>query len=178
MPKNTTILLIRHAEKPDSGTGLAVPGQERAAAYSIYFQNYTLSPDTDPIKLNYLFAAADSSDSDRPRLTITPLSKAIGKAIDNKYKDKDYQKAADDLLHHPKYDNSNILICWHHSEILKLADALGANPGQLPPEPWPGDVFGWVLQLTYDDAGAVTQTQCFNEQLMYDDYGNVPPTTG
>ena len=79
MPANTNILMLRHAEKPDSGTGLAVSGQERAQAYSIYFQNYSLN--SLVIKLDFPFAAANSSESHRPRLTIEPLSKAIGVEI-------------------------------------------------------------------------------------------------
>lgn len=184
MPANTNILMIRHAEKPDSGTGLAVPGQERAQAYVIYFQNYSLN--SSVIKLDYLFAAADSSESHRSRLTIEPLAKAIGVNINAKHKDKDYQKVADDILQNSKYNNSNILICWHHGEILDLATALGVDASKLPPQsnwpapPWPGEVFGWLLQLRYDDNGDVlgSQTICINEQLMYDDYGKNPPTVG
>ncbi|HYI96997.1 MAG TPA: hypothetical protein VEX68_25870 [Bryobacteraceae bacterium] len=181
MPKNTNILMVRHAEKPDSGTGLAVAGQERAQAYSIYFQNYSLN--SSSLKLNYLFAAADSSNSHRPRLTIEPLAAAIGLAINDKHADKDYQKVADDILQNAKYDQQNILICWHHGEILDLATALGAT--NLPsssnwPPSWPGHVFGWVLQLCYDDNGAIIpdQTICFNQQLMFDDYAQDPPGGG
>jgi len=43
MPKNTNILMVRHAEKPDSGRDLSVTGQERAQAYAVYFQNYVLN---------------------------------------------------------------------------------------------------------------------------------------
>jgi hypothetical protein len=64
MPKNASILMIRHAERPDTGTGLSVAGQERAQAYVIYFQNYLLN--SNPVKLDYLMAAADSSESYRP----------------------------------------------------------------------------------------------------------------
>ncbi len=178
MPKNTNILMVRHAEKPDSGTDLAVPGQERAQAYVVYFQNYSLN--SSPLKLNYLFAAQNSTSSDRPQLTIQPLAAAIGLAIDDTHKDKDYQKVADDILQNAKYDNQNILICWHHGEILDLATALGATG--LPsssnwPSKWPGHVFGWVLQLCYDDNGTIipNQTICFNQKLMFDDHGNDPP---
>ena len=108
MPKNTNILMIRHGEKPKSGTGLAVAGQERAQAYSIYFQNYLLN--SSPVKLNYLFAAANSNASHRPVLTITPLSTATGLKINQKHKDKDYQKVATDILTNSKYDGSSILI--------------------------------------------------------------------
>lgn len=187
MPKNTNVLLIRHGEKPASGDDLAVPGQERAQAYVIYFQNYAIQTapsapgDSGPIKLNYLFATANSGKSDRPDLTITPLSHAINVAIDAKHKDKDYAKVADDILQNSKYDNSNVLVCWHHGEILDLATALGVDGSTLPkasnwPSTWPGGEYGWLLQVCYDGNGNLidTQTLCINEKLMYDDQDDPP----
>lgn len=180
MPQNTNILMIRHAEKPASGDGLALAGQERAQAYVVYFQNYLIG--SEPVSLKYLFASEDSSASHRPRLTIEPLSKALGLEINDKHKDKHYKKVADDILKNSKYDNSDILICWHHGEILKLAEALGVDASQLPeqanwPPSWPGDVYGWLLQLCYDASGQLDASQvvCINEQLMYDDCGRNPP---
>jgi len=174
MAKNANVLIIRHGEKPETGTDLAVAGQERAQVYVIYFQNYSINSST--IKLNYLFAAADSTDSHRPRLTIEPLSKAIGLSIDDKHKDTDYKKVADDIKGNSKYENSNILICWHHEEILDLVKELGVDPAKLPPtanwpSSWPGSVFGWLLQISYDGNGNVqpSQTFCISEKLMYDD---------
>lgn len=180
MPKNTNILMIRHAEKPASGHKLAVAGQERAQAYSIYFQNYQIS--SKIIKFNYLFAAADSNSSHRPRLTIEPLSKAINLAINAGTADKDFATLAAELLNDATYDNSNILICWHHGEILDFAAAL-LNGATLPPSSnfptgkWNPAVFGWVLQLCYDANGNIipSQTICINEKLMYDDHGKNPP---
>jgi hypothetical protein len=178
VPKNTNVLMIRHGEKPDSGKGLAVAGQERAQAYIIYFQTYSLQPSSNssPIKLSYLFAAANSSSSDRPKLTIEPLSPAIKVPIDDKHKDTDYKKVADDILQNSKYDKSNILICWHHEQILDLAAALGVDATKSPkganwPSQWPEDEYGWLLQLCYDANGNIidSQTVCINEKLMYDD---------
>lgn len=173
MPKNTNILIIRHAEKPESGTGLAIAGQARAQAYVAYFQNYSLN--SNLVTPDYLFAAADSPESCRPRLTIQPLATVLGLEIDDKHKNKDYQKVVDDILQNLKYNHSNILICWHHGEILDLATALGAKN---LPSCWPDDVFGWVLQICYDDQGSIIPSQmiCGNQQLMYDDYGKNPLT--
>ena len=182
MPKNTNILMVRHAEKPDSGKDLSVAGQERAHAYAVYFQNYVLNGTL--LKLNYIIATADSSKSDRPRLTMEPLAKAMGMEIAVRYQENDYQKLADEILANSKYGNRNILICWHHGEILQLAAALGVDVTKLPPEshwpspPWPGEVFGWLLQVCYDGEGTLipSKTFCINQQLMYDDHGKNPPT--
>jgi hypothetical protein len=179
MPSNTNILMIRHAEKPDSGPDLAVAGQERAQAYTVFFQNYSLNGAT--LKFDFLFASTASPESNRPVETITPLSNAINLTINHDYADNDFKELAHDIRHDPQYDQKNILICWHHGEILKLAQHLlhGAN---LPatsnwPTEWPGDVYGWVLQLCYDSSGKInpSQTICLNQRLMFDDHGQDPP---
>jgi hypothetical protein len=144
---DATVLIIRHADKPESGDGLSPAGVTRANEYVSYFENYLV--DGAPIKPTALFAAADSKESHRPFLTLEPLSRAIGLPIDAQYKDKDYAKLADALqsANHGKY----ILICWHHGEIPSLLRALGADPDQLiPGGKWPGDQYGWVMQLRYD----------------------------
>ena len=148
------------------------------------FQNYVLNGTV--LKLNYIVATADSSQSERPRLTMEPLAEAMGMEINAKHQENDYQEVADDILQNSKYDRSNIVICWHHGEILQLAAALGVDTNKLPPEshwpspPWPGEVFGWLLQVCYDVDGNLvpSQTFCINPQLMYDDYGKNPPTIG
>ncbi|HEX2204032.1 MAG TPA: hypothetical protein VHG91_12065 [Longimicrobium sp.] len=183
MPRNTTILLIRHAEKPASGPKLSAGGEARAQAYSVFFQGYPV--DGAPVRPRFLFAAADSDASHRPRLTVEPLASALRLEINDKHADKDYAEVARHLLDHPKYDDATVLVCWHHGEILQLAQALGADAGVLPPAAgwpphWPGEVFGWVLQLRYDGAGRLVpgQTRCTSQRLMYDDCGQEPPLTG
>jgi hypothetical protein len=84
---DATVLIIRHAEKPDSGTGLSSAGEVRAQAYVGYFQHLTLNgiafrPDT-------LIATADSKNSARERLTLEPLSRALGIPLDLRFDNKD-----------------------------------------------------------------------------------------
>ncbi|HEX5706995.1 MAG TPA: hypothetical protein VFX96_06850 [Pyrinomonadaceae bacterium] len=182
MPQNANIILIRHAEKPTKGALLSVAGQERAWAYTVFFQNYALDAGSPPVKIDYLFSSADSAASQRPRLTITPLSQALGLTISHDYPDKQYKEFAATINGNPAYNNSTLLICWHHGEILKLASALGAKASQMPkeanwPAKWPGDVFGWVLLLRYDAEAKLRHkhTFCLPQRLMYDDYGQDPP---
>jgi hypothetical protein len=185
MLQGSVLLLVRHAEKPAGAAAgglpgvaapavrqgqsadsqqasdpfLAVAGKERAQAYAVYFQNYSVSSGP-PLRLSSLFAADDSPSSYRPVLTLAPLSLALDVDIRHPYADKDYEALAHELVAGHQYANAGILICWHHEHILQLAQALGVNPAQLPksaswPSAWPGDVYGWVLQIVYDGAGAV-----------------------
>ncbi len=164
--RNTVILVIRHAEKPDDGAGLSAAGEARAKAYVNYFKNFAIAG--QPLKLDYLFAAADSTGSHRPRLTIEPTSKALGLAIDSRFKNKDFQQLVDEIRSKPH--GQAILIAWHHGEIPALLEALGANPNQiLPNGEWPAEVFGWLIQLRYDQNGQLIETKRINENLLPDD---------
>src|ERR1700722_14341307 len=66
--KDAVILIIRHAEKTASGDELSPDGYKRADAYVNYFKNYQV--DGKPLKIDYLYAAADSKNSKRVRLTV------------------------------------------------------------------------------------------------------------
>ena len=181
MPNNTTVLIIRHAEEPENDSpGLSPAGQARAQAYRAYFQNYVL--DSQPLTLDYLFAAADKDKSHRPRLTLEPLAQALGLTINSDYRDDDAERLADIILRRPEYDDSRILICWRYEEIPNLTKALGVDPSGLPPQSswpacWPESIFGWTLRISYDGNGNLipARTVCSNQRLMYTDCGRHPP---
>src|SRR5262245_38331136 len=69
-PKNSVLLIIRHAENPANGHGLSPRGEERAKAYKSYFQNLTV--DGKRLEPQAIIVAADSKHSHRPRLTVQP----------------------------------------------------------------------------------------------------------
>jgi hypothetical protein len=162
---DATILIIRHAEKPLVGTGLSAEGEVRAKAYVSYFQNFRIG--SKPIHLDYLVAADDSEHSQRSRLTLEPLSKAIGLKPDLRFQAKRPQDLVRELKSLPY--GTNILICWHHREIPELLTELGVEPGQLlPGGEWPAQQFGWVLELRYDREGRLihSKTRRIKEHLM------------
>lgn len=147
---DAVILIIRHAEKPASGPGLSPAGQQRAEAYVPYFRNFTV--DSTPLDLDYLVATADSRVSQRPRLTLEPLGKALQLKIDLRFQSKQGQELAAELQARPH--GKRILIAWHHGAIPELLRALGADPAKLLPRAkWPDAEFAWVLLLRYDQAG-------------------------
>jgi hypothetical protein len=151
-PANATVLLVRHAEKPDSGPGLAPAGEARAAAYVSYFEHFRIAG--APARIDTLVATADSANSMRPRLTITPLGKALGLPVQQPYADQDVKDLAAWLAARPGHVT---LVAWHHGKMPKLLAALGADPATLlPGGVWPSDTYDWVIELRYDAQGHLT----------------------
>lgn len=160
---------------------LAPEGYARAAAYAVYLPAVVRAVTGG--KIDWVFASAGSKASCRPFLTVQPLAQALGRGDPlTPAKDDDLDGMYDALEGHQCH-GCNIVICWHHGKILKLAQRLGVDPGKLPSdshwpsEPWPPPVFGWLLQLTYDGDGNIIpkKTRCINERLMAGDCGQEPP---
>lgn len=164
---DTTVMIIRHAEKPESGSGLTPEGEARARAYVGYFQHFSL--DGQPMMPNALYATADSKSSMRPRLTIEPLSQALGLPIDDRFANKQTKDIADALR--TETHGNHVLISWHHEKIPQLIHDLGGDSAALiSGDKWPSDVFGWVVVLQYDRQGRLANAQVIHEHLMPDDH--------
>jgi broad specificity phosphatase PhoE len=164
--RNAVILIIRHAEDADDGYGLSSVGDARARAYVSYFNSFTV--DGQPLKLDYLFAAKDSPKSHRPRLTIEPVGKELGLTVDSRFDNKHFLDLVHKIQSRPQ--GANILICWHHGAIPQLLRALGADPKRLLANgKWPDDVFGWLIQLRYDENGHLFESKRIDERSSPDD---------
>ena len=147
---NRWVLVIRHGEKPETGTGLTPAGEARAKAYVEYFTHY--KADGHPIKIGRLIATKDGKNSWRERLTLTPLSEATKIPLEMDFKNGKYDELVKSLNDSP--GKGNILICWHHGNIPPMISAFGADPVKLiGAAKWPDDHFDWVIQLHYDATG-------------------------
>ena len=167
-PKNSVVLIIRHAEDPPNGHGLSSRGEKRAKAYINYFQNFTI--DGRRREPQAVLVAADSKQSHRPRLTVEPFAKAANLPIDNRFANKQPADLAAELR--TTYQGKVILVCWHHGQIPAVLRALGANPETLLPNgKWPKDVFDWVIMVSFDENGRVIplNTRRINEHLLKGD---------
>jgi hypothetical protein len=149
-PKNSVVLIIRHAEDADSGHGISPRGEQRAEALKNYFLNFTV--DSKRREPTVIFAAKDSKKSHRPRLTMEPFAEAANLKIDTRFGNDQSADLAADLR--ANQQGRVILICWRHPHIPALLGALGANPETfLPNGKWPGAVYNWVILLSYDQEG-------------------------
>src|SRR5215472_13654098 len=77
-PKDSTVLIIRHAENPAGGHGLSPRGEQRAEAYKDYFKNFTV--DSKRLEPQAVFAAKDSKQSQKSfcRMASGPIRFMIG----------------------------------------------------------------------------------------------------
>jgi hypothetical protein len=164
-PKNSVVLIIRHAEDGGTGRALAPRGEQRAEAYKDYFLKFTV--DSKGREPQAIFAAKDSSKSHRPRLTVEPFAKAAKLKIETRFGNNDSNELAADLR--ANQQGKVILICWRHPYIPALLGALGANPNNfLPKGRWPGAVYNWVILLSFDQDGRLipSSSRQINEHLM------------
>lgn len=160
--RNVTLLLIRHADKPDTGDGLSPAGEARAGAYVAYFENFQF--DSKPVKIEAIFAAADSRSSQRPRRTVEPLAHALGLPVNASIRDDDHSALVN--LLHARHEGKNILVCWHHGKMPDLLHELGANPDTLLPEgKWPSDTYNWVIVLRYGADGRLKDARRIEENF-------------
>ena len=149
-PKNSVVLIIRHAEDADSGHGISPRGQKQAEAYKNYFLN--LNVDSKRLEPTVILAANDSKKSHRPRLTVEPFAKAAKLPIDTRFGNNQSAELAADLRANDQ--GKVILICWRHGNIPALLRALGATPKQfLPNGKWPSSTYNWVILLSFDQDG-------------------------
>jgi hypothetical protein len=163
-PKNSVVLIIRHAEDGASDRGLTPRGQERAEAYKNYFLNFTV--DSKRMQPKVIFAAKDSKKSHRPRLTVEPFAKAANLKTDSRFGNNQSTELAADLRANQQ---GVILICWRHPYVPPLLRALGAAPETLLPNgKWPNAVYDWVIVVSYDENGRLipASTKRINEHLM------------
>jgi hypothetical protein len=147
---DTTVLIVRHAEKPGTGCGLDAYGTARAEAYVRYFQQFRV--DGAPIHIDTLVATADTPRSARPRLTLTPLSTATHVVIQQPFANDAVGDLADWLR--AGHRGRTILIAWHHGKIPDLIARLGADPSRLFAfRHWSSRVFDDVVVLRFDAGG-------------------------
>ena len=159
---NATVLILRHADSPDHGPGLSAAGNARAIAYARYF--HPLRANGSSIEPNALFATKDSQESHRPRLTLEPLSRSTGLPINTHFANGEEIALVAALRAQPQ--GQHILIAWHHGHIPNLLKALGADPAALLPEgKWPGDVYDWVIELSFDANGKLAASRRIVENL-------------
>jgi broad specificity phosphatase PhoE len=171
--RNVTVLIVRHAEKPEVGRELNARGEQRAAAYADYFTPLKLDGQT--LTPQRLIATADSTESIRPRQTLIPLSQRLQLPIEQPYANNEVDKLGSSLRKNNQA--KTVLIAWHHGHINKLIAAFDGDGPMLIGQPkWPVDVYDWLIVLRFDDKGQLVESRSekVQEHLMPGDIAASP----
>ncbi|MFD8996715.1 hypothetical protein [Streptomyces abikoensis] len=182
---DTTIMIIRHGEKPRGSTrgmdehgepdkkSLTRRGWERAGALPKLFAPATgASGQAGLPRPSTIFAAADygpNAGSHRMRQTVTPLSEEFRLPVNTSFSETEEAKLAAAALTSP----SPVLICWEHSRIADIVKGLGAAGAPGVPKSWP-DRFDLVWVLTR--RGGVWSFRSVPQHLLPGDAAPTEPT--
>jgi hypothetical protein len=187
-----TILIIRHADKPEpDGDGgvdaVGVPdeksltprGWQRAGIWVELFapslgQQRVLPKPTAifasaPASKAEIAAGNGGSKSRRPLETISQLAAKLGIDVDLRFAKGQEANLAAAL----SSMNGVTLVCWQHEDIAAIANALSPQPQGVPGK-WPGDRFNVVFSFDRPDAAAAwTFQQLVPVMLKGDDSASI-----
>jgi broad specificity phosphatase PhoE len=179
----STILIIRHAEKPEGAIqgvtlggatdkeSLTVRGWQRAGALASFFG----SSDDRPLPEMIYASGAEKhrrgddskvgSKSERPGQTVSVLAAKLKLSVVDTFS----KGQEPELVAEVSTRNDTTLICWQHEDIPKIASLiLGTSKGF--PSSWPDDRFDVMWRFARQGAGqAWTFTQVCQNLLSGDD---------
>jgi hypothetical protein len=122
-----TLVLVRHAEKPEQGLGLLTcKGLNRALLLPDFFVANFERPDhifapNPAVKVTEIHGDGQRYDYVRPLLTIGPTAIRLGVPINTQLPFNDPGLLADTLLD-PQYHKDTIYVVWEHSNLVAFAE--------------------------------------------------------
>jgi len=122
-----TLVLVRHAEKPEQGLGLLTcKGINRALLLPDFFAANFERPDhifapNPAVKVTEIHGDGQRYDYVRPLLTIGPTAIRFGVPINTQLPFNDPGLLADTLLD-PQYHKDTIYVAWEHSALVSFAE--------------------------------------------------------
>jgi hypothetical protein len=164
-----TLLLIRHAEKPEDGQpgGVAADGMadkrsltpkgwQRAGCWTELFAP-SLGGNAALPRPQAIFASAPANGHDgaandagsksrRPLETVSMLAAKLGVTVDLRFS-KGQETALAGVLSEIE---GTTLVCWQHECIGRIASALSPRSSELPGA-WPSDRFNLILRFVRND---------------------------
>lgn len=152
----TTVLIIRHGEKPERGgaagfdpdgqpdvRSLTARGWQRAGAWAALFGGH--APSSDYPTPGVIFAAQPTEDSRRPLQTISPLADRLHLEPRHTIEEGDGKELAVQVA----ALTGVVLICWEHKNIIETVMPALLKKQKPPgvPKKWRGRRFDVVLRL-------------------------------
>lgn len=147
------IIIMRHAEKPETGTELSQAGHERSLLLPAFFEsNEILKEFGKPVAI-YAAAPRTEKHSIRSIQTVMPLATNLNLQINQQYTKNDLVGLVDDIMKHSDWPNQSIVICWNRAGIPILARLFGILESS---SIWPANVYDRVWVIRSEQGKAVS----------------------
>jgi broad specificity phosphatase PhoE len=167
-----TIMIIRHAEKPEPGAdggvdaggtpdpkSLTPTGWQRAGAWAEIFKPSLGQSGMLPVP-GSVFASAPASHAEiasgqggsksrRPLETVTPLAAKLGIEVDLSFTEGNEIALASAV----SSISGVVLICWQHEDIATIAQAIDPHDASIPTN-WPGERFNVIFRFDRPNAAS------------------------
>jgi hypothetical protein len=143
---DSTIVIVRHGEKPDDGDNLSCEGLNRALALPAVLRR-KFGKHAFTVAYVPKLALGEATKHARMFQTVTPFAVRQGLTVNSNFDEQDVDAIAADALQR----SGTVLIVWEHSQIRPLALALHVPESKLPDE-WKGKDFDsiWIVTPTKD----------------------------
>ncbi|MGZ3724162.1 MAG: histidine phosphatase family protein [Pseudobdellovibrio sp.] len=155
------ILLIRHGEKPPTGNQLSAQGWQRAAALPNLFNRPEFDAYGAPVAL-YAMAPETPAGSVRAIQTLKYVSDDLKLPINTQFTRDQIAQLVNDIKSNKNYDGKMVVVCWEHTVLISIAQALG----EMQPLVWPDTQFDRVWSLTYSADGQLQKFEDLPEKLL------------
>ena len=151
-----TLVLVRHAEKPEAGLGLLTcRGLNRALLLPDFFAANFQRPDqifapNPAVKVSEIHGDGRRYDYVRPLLTIGPTAIRLGVPINTQLPFNDPGLLADTLLD-PQYHKDTLYVVWEHSNLVAFAEIVLKrfhDPASVPE--WPNSDYDTFYVFRFD----------------------------
>lgn len=159
------VILIRHAEKNQSGSHLSLKGRQRAAALVPTFLGAPYLLHFGPPAAIYLRKASTNAPAVRWAQTVINLADELGIPIKGEYSKTDAAALVEEIMQSEEYEGKMVLVCWSHGGMPKLAELFGAKKA---PKKWTKNVYDRFWILTFSENGDVA-FEDRPQKLLYGD---------
>lgn len=146
------IIILRHAEKPATGSELNERGWERARALPDSFLRDARLLEHGRAVAIYVGAPAKAGGSVRSIQTMQPTAQALQLKLHEEITRDEIDRLAKAILTDPAYNGKTVVVCWEHKKIPGMLKALGCTTG---PDFWADEVYDRFWVLDFADGRAV-----------------------
>ncbi len=157
------VVMIRHAEKPESGDELNARGELRAKALVSYLSSNPLINQFGPIAGLFAAKPPSSHGSVRSIQTLTPYASVSGLKLNADFDKFELKKLVKKISEDSDYDRKTVLICFDHDSLTRLAEEFGVENGPR----WDNDMYDrtWIISFV----GGKVEMQDIAQRLLSGD---------